>query len=93
MAANHVQQIAYVPPKSHPKIIGKGGATVKAIQTDCNVRIKIPNREENSPQIVIIGARDSVDKAWKQMEQALGAKVLIDPRLILFSVYLIANSG
>mmetsp|Transcript_1415 Transcript_1415/g.1876 ORF Transcript_1415/g.1876 Transcript_1415/m.1876 type:complete len:325 (-) Transcript_1415:65-1039(-) len=82
MAANHVQEIAYVPPKSHPKIIGKGGATVKAIQNDCNVRIKIPNKEENSPQIVIIGARDNVDKAWKQMESALGAKMSHSPLVV-----------
>lgn len=73
--SQHEQKKAYVPAAFHPRLIGKGGATVKQLQTDHNVRIKIPNKEENSDEIVIVGPNEDVQKAWKSMETLLGFKV------------------
>lgn len=56
-----------VHPMYLPEIIGKAGATIKAIQDQCNVRLNVPQgisrNDANKVKITIAGSRDCVAAA------------------------------
>ncbi len=80
----------YVPKRLHSDIIGaqlefeiqfllvvgKGGATIKKLSTEYGVSIKIPNRDDPSSMIALLGAPDAVAKAKQEIETITGCKVL-----------------
>lgn len=79
MAASTVSLILHVPKPAHTEVIGKGGATVKQIQTDADVRVMIPPRDDASDVISILGTAENVKKAKALIERAVGIKVGEEP--------------
>jgi len=62
----------YVPAKFHGKIIGKGGATIKCLQDEYNVKISIPERNSSDERINVVGLQENVPKAVQAIGQTIG---------------------
>ncbi len=69
--------VVKVPKELHGKVIGKGAATLKDIESDYGVRLIVPKRDDPSDDVVIEGTPDSVSgegtpRQGKREEQADG---------------------
>ncbi|KAJ8254798.1 hypothetical protein GJAV_G00197460 [Gymnothorax javanicus] len=59
-----------VPPKYHPKIIGRKGAVISQIRKDHNVNVQFPDKgEEQQDMITISGYEQNVEEAREAIEQ------------------------
>jgi hypothetical protein len=52
--------VVKVPKELHGKVIGKGAATLKDIESDYGVRLIVPKRDDASDQVVIEGTPEAV---------------------------------
>jgi len=57
-----------VPKEHHKYLIGKQGVTLKELQEKTCTSIQIPNSEENSDMITIVGAKDGIDQAIHEIQ-------------------------
>jgi len=69
----------YLPKRTHTEIIGKGGATIKKLSTDFNVSIKVPNKDDPSCMVTILGSPDNASKARLEIEKLIGFKASDEP--------------
>ena len=53
--------------KFHGSIIGKGGATLKKIREETKTKIEMPKEGTDSDSITIVGRKENVDKAKRQL--------------------------
>ena len=58
--ANTITEEVSVPQKQHMIIIGKGGASIQAIQGESGARVTVPSRDTVSDIISVRGTRDEV---------------------------------
>jgi len=64
MAPEAVRELVQVPKDMHGKVIGRGAATLKDIQSDYpGVRVTVPKRDDPSDEIVIEGPPTAVAAA------------------------------
>jgi len=68
-----------VPKRRHFELIGKGGATIKQLQQDYNVKIELPGRDEASNEVVITGNQGDLEKVHQEINAILGIKTSQDP--------------
>eukprot|EP00808_Paulinella_micropora_P019059 g35.t1 len=64
-----------VPPEDLTLIIGKGGATIKAIQNiakEC--KIVVPERKSGSDKVIVVGPEDELRKVEAEIRKALEPK-------------------
>jgi hypothetical protein len=52
-----------IPCEQHRFILGKKGAGLKEIFDKTNIVVRIPNQEENSPTIQVIGETNKIGEA------------------------------
>lgn len=56
--------VVEVEPMYHPKLIGRRGEVINKIRTDHDVKIQLPDRnDENQSRIVIVGYEKSCEAA------------------------------
>jgi predicted RNA-binding protein YlqC (UPF0109 family) len=70
----------FVPKKAHGELIGKGGATIKKLQEDYKVEIRMPRKEDGSDEVVVIGVPSDIEKLRHEFERLLGFKVDLGTR-------------
>ena len=57
-----------VDPMYHPKLIGRRGEVINKIRTEHDVRIQLPDRnDENQSRIVIVGYENSCESAKEEI--------------------------
>ena len=57
-----------VEPMYHPKLIGRRGEVINKIRTEHDVRIQLPDRnDENQSRIVIVGYEKSCESAKEEI--------------------------
>lgn len=64
-----------VPAAKHGAIIGKGGATIKAIESASGARVSMPGRDNPSEPIVLSGTAEQIAKAVGEIEKVVGLKL------------------
>ena len=52
----------------HKNIIGKGGATIRAIRDETDTKIELPSESSDSDVITITGKQENVEKARARIE-------------------------
>jgi hypothetical protein len=72
-----------VPARAQPLLVGTGRRVVSQIEQECDVRIGIPSRREDSTTISIYGTPDASLLAQGKIENLLGYKVLLLASAIL----------
>lgn len=78
-----------VDPSYHPKLIGRRGEVINKIRNDYDVKIQLPDRnEENQSRILIIGyeksceaAREEIMKMVREYEDMVHLDVKVDHRI------------
>jgi polyribonucleotide nucleotidyltransferase len=73
----------WISKRTHTDLIGKGGAVVKKLSSDHNVSIKIPQRDDPTSMIQILGTPDNAQKAIKAIEEIIGKSVSLEPFVTL----------
>ena len=74
LAGGKFEYIQEVPYVLHGVLNGFQGKNIKRIQTDCNVKIFLPNRNSKSDDVKIIGSKQGIDKASTQIELLVDGK-------------------
>ena len=66
-------------PEHHRFLIGRNGANISKLRESTGARIVFPTRQdENKELITIIGKKDAVEKAKKELETTIQALVCTD---------------
>ena len=71
---SHLQQISnyqaqvHIFKQFHKNIIGKGGATIRAIRDETDTKIELPSESSDSDVITITGKQENVEKARARIE-------------------------
>lgn len=58
-----------IPKEHHKFVIGSKGQKLKSIEMSTGTKIKVPNAEDSSDVIKIVGTREGVDKARHQIQE------------------------
>ena len=83
-----------VPPKFHPNIIGRKGATINKIRDDHDVRIQLPDKDSpNEDEIVIMGYEHQVKAAQDDILKIVRDLVRVVLSLYGFTIYLCFRVG
>ncbi len=89
MAEKCADTVVFADPKFHGQLIGRGGANLKRLRENHDVEILFPDRLESDPkrasEIHIIGEKEAVAKAVKDLEQSI--KTLVSVPLFLFLAF------
>jgi rRNA processing protein Krr1/Pno1 len=70
-----------ISPRHYGLLIGPKGETLKKIQEACEVRIDIPDRESDKTTVTVMGTKDNVKKAQKNIDSLInkGFSAVTDP--------------
>jgi len=71
-----------VPKSLHHLIVGKGGSTLKSLQTELSVVITLPRPEETNNQTIVLNAqtKETLDRLQDRLQQIL--KINIGSKLV-----------
>jgi len=61
----------HIPKRRHVELIGKGGAVVRSLQTEFNVKINIPARDSNSNEITVQGKEEDIEKLKDEIQSII----------------------
>eukprot|EP01006_Ploeotia_vitrea_P030011 TRINITY_DN62468_c0_g1_i2.p1 TRINITY_DN62468_c0_g1~~TRINITY_DN62468_c0_g1_i2.p1 ORF type:complete len:197 (-),score=36.99 TRINITY_DN62468_c0_g1_i2:194-784(-) len=61
-----------VDKKMHPRVIGKGGATIKELQSKTGAKINVPGKNDTSSFIKIFGLQAQIDHAKDEIDKLCG---------------------
>lgn len=64
-----IVEVVSIPYEFHRYIIGQKGAEVRALMDKCNVNIRVPPTEERSNDIQVIGSKEAVEEAKKELAE------------------------
>jgi rRNA processing protein Krr1/Pno1 len=70
-STSRVSKAFAIPSAKHGAMIGKGGATIKAIEAASGARVRMPGRDSSDP-VVVEGTADQIAKAVLEIEKATG---------------------
>ena len=65
--SNYQAQV-HIFKQFHKNIIGKGGATIRAIRDETDTKIDLPSESSDSDVITITGRKENVDRAKAKIE-------------------------
>lgn len=70
-------------PEHHRFLIGRNGANIRLIRESTGARIVFPTRQDDNKEIItIIGKKDAVQKAKKELEVKIEALVRFCSKII-----------
>lgn len=61
------RQIVKIPKEHHRFILGKKGKKLQELESVTATKIQIPNANDNSDEIVVVGTKDSIEKATHEI--------------------------
>ncbi|XP_066966353.1 vigilin [Macrobrachium rosenbergii] len=61
------RQIVKIPKEHHRFILGKKGKKLQELESITATKIQIPNANDNSDEIVVVGTKDSIEKAMHEI--------------------------
>lgn len=84
---SHTAEV-HAKPEHHRFLIGRNGANISKIRESTGARIVFPTRQDDNKELItIIGKKDAVEKAKKELESTIQAlsnivesEILIDPK-------------
>ncbi|XP_042234128.1 vigilin-like [Homarus americanus] len=62
------RQIIKIPKDHHRFILGKKGKRLQEMEMNTATKIQVPNSKENSDDIIVMGTRDSIEKAMHEIQ-------------------------
>lgn len=62
------RQVIKIPKDHHRFILGKKGKKLQDLELNTATKIQVPNSKENSEDIVVMGTRDSIEKAMHEIQ-------------------------